>query len=98
MGTCSVVFLFSVLFCSLFLFSDYVFFAKINNRRAGARPDILFVLSSIHLFFSLFFFYIVYSTTTGGDVWDAMGPARAAQQHGTGQGAGEREEEVERLG
>ena len=34
-------------------------------------------------------------TTTDGAGRDATGPARVAQQHGTGQGAGEREEEVE---
>ena len=47
----------------------------------------LFVLYSIYyFFFSLFFFSVVYSTTTGGARRDATGPARAAQQHGTGQG------------
>ena len=91
---------------------------KINNRRAGMRPDrtdassdgemrdktggstetcnvISFVLYSIYFFFSLFFFSIVYNTATGGAGWDATGPVRAAQQHGTGEGAGELEEEVE---
>ena len=35
------------------------------------------------------------STTTGRAERDATGPARTAQQHRTGQGAGKREEEVE---
>ena len=35
------------------------------------------------------------STATGGAGRDATGPERAAQQHGTGQGADVREEEVE---
>ena len=42
-------------------------------------------------FFSLFLFSIVYSTTTDEAGRDATGPARAAQQHGTGRG-GRREE------
>ena len=38
----------------------------------------MFVLRSICFFFSLFFFSIVYSTTTGGAGWDATGPTREA--------------------
>ena len=101
-------FLFSLLFFTLFLFSDYHFFAKINNMWAGTRPDrtkaggdrntrrnsgstgachvTLFVLYSIYFFFSLVFISIVYSATAGGTGRDAMGTARAARQHGTGQG------------
>ena len=71
-----------------------------GDRNAGrdrggevkVRVMLLFVLYSVHFFFSLFFFSIVYSAATGRAGWNVMGPADAggaATQHRTrGQAGG----------
>ena len=64
-----------------------------GNRNAGrdeggqrVRVMLLFVLCSVYFFFSLFFFSIVYSTTSGRVGRNVTGPSRVAQQRRTGQG------------
>ena len=70
-----------------------------NSGSTGACHVMLFVLYSIYsFFFSLFFFSVVYSTTTGGAGRGATDRRGRHSNTGRDKEADEREEEVERLG
>ena len=70
-----------------------------NSGSTDACHVMLFVLYSIYsFFFSLFFFSVVYSTTTGGAGQGATDRRGRHSNTGRDKEADEREEEVERLG